>query len=134
MKRWVLSCSPIGDVSCSQAAVARFIPPVWIYSVMNDFLSSDQVRGFLNVGAWDLSAKIGATFAIGCTSAAAIAVPNKRQKEEAAANLFDKPWALLTPQEQRVAEFSAGHKRWNDFFQTKVGPELLHRNRAYWQL
>jgi hypothetical protein len=88
---------------------------------MNDFLSSDQVKGLLNVGAWDLSVKIGATLAVGAAGASAIAVPNRRQKEEAAVNLFDKPWALLTPQEQRVAEFSAGHKRWNDFFQTKVG-------------
>jgi len=39
-----------------------------------------------------------------------------------ALQLYDKPVGRLRPQEQRVSEFAAGHKRWRDFWQTKVYP------------
>ena len=55
-------------------------------------------------------------------SGAFIAVPNTRQKEVAALELFDRPLARLTPQEKRTAEFQAGYARWKGFFETKVYP------------
>lgn len=69
---------------------------------------------------------IGLKIAIGCgvslATAGLIVNPNGKQKEAAALNLFDKPWKELTPQEERVAEFKAGHQRWVNFFEKSVYP------------
>lgn len=70
----------------------------------------------------DISVKAGIgllTFTTGC---AAIVLPNKREREAMALQLYDAPVAELKPQQRRVAEFAAGHKRWADFFQTRVYP------------
>mmetsp|Transcript_14647 Transcript_14647/g.25531 ORF Transcript_14647/g.25531 Transcript_14647/m.25531 type:complete len:114 (-) Transcript_14647:627-968(-) len=78
--------------------------------------------GLPSWGSLDISLKIGIGLAGATAAAAAITLPNKREKERAALDLFDRPWTRLTPQETKVAEFSAGYKRWNDFFQQKVYP------------
>lgn len=68
----------------------------------------------------------GMKFTIAATGAAAtclsIALPNKREKDMAALELYEKPMNVCTPEERKVAEFLAGTKRWNGFFQTKVYP------------
>ena len=81
--------------------------------------SSETPTGW---GALDISLKITLGLAGAGAAAAAIALPNKSQKERAALDLFDKSWGRLTPQEHKVAEFSAGYRRWTDFFETKVYP------------
>jgi len=72
------------------------------------------------------SLDIGVKCTIGVVStsaaAAAVCVPNRREKDEMALRLYDKPQNKLRPQEQRVTEFAAGHKRWKDFWQLKVYP------------
>eukprot|EP00879_Flechtneria_rotunda_P002808 GHRR01003019.1.p1 GENE.GHRR01003019.1~~GHRR01003019.1.p1 ORF type:complete len:101 (+),score=18.27 GHRR01003019.1:138-440(+) len=55
-------------------------------------------------------------------TAGLIVVPNKRQKDEAAMDLFDKTFNELHPQEKKVAEFKAGHRRWTNFFEKSVYP------------
>ena len=63
--------------------------------------------GNLDVGVkWAIAA--GAAVVTGC----AIVVPNQKEKEKAALDLFDRPVSKLTPQERKVAEFQAGHGRW----------------------
>lgn len=71
-------------------------------------------------GQMDIGVKLTLGLAAATTTAAAITVPNKREKETVALELFDKPLGRCTPQELRVAEFAAGHRRWNDFWQSKV--------------
>lgn len=70
----------------------------------------------------DISVKIGIGLGSAFMGAAAIIVPDTRQKDAAALDLFERPFKQLTPQEAKVAEFRAGHKRWEDFFQQKVYP------------
>ncbi len=73
--------------------------------------------GQLDIG---MKITIGLTAATSC--AAAITLPTKREKEQAALDMFDRPLGKLTPQEHRVAEFAAGRRRWVDFFESKVYP------------
>ncbi len=73
-------------------------------------------------GSLDISLKI-ATVVVGAgTCAAAIILPNKREKEQAALDMFDKPWSRCSKTEHTLAEFSAGRRRWEDFFESKVYP------------
>lgn len=39
-----------------------------------------------------------------------------------AQRLYSRPQKELRPQEARVSEFAAGHKRWKDFWQQNVYP------------
>ncbi|KAF6253036.1 hypothetical protein COO60DRAFT_1549625 [Scenedesmus sp. NREL 46B-D3] len=43
-------------------------------------------------------------------TAGLIVVPNKRQKDAAAMDLFDSKFDELHPQDKKAAEFRAGHK------------------------
>lgn len=55
-------------------------------------------------------------------TASAIILPGGRQKDAAALELFDKKFSELPPQDKRVAEFKAGHKRWTGFFEHSIYP------------
>jgi hypothetical protein len=66
-------------------------------------------------GSLDISVKIGTVAAATTLGAAIIISPSRRQEEEAALDMFDRPWGRLSPQEQRVAAFAAGRRRWVDF-------------------
>lgn len=92
------------------------------HCVVNRHQLSIGTMDKFNFGQMDIGLKITLGLAATTTACAAITVPNKREKEQAALDLFDKPMGRLTPQEQRVAEFAAGHQRWNNFWQTKVYP------------
>eukprot|EP00197_Chlamydomonas_leiostraca_P005542 CAMPEP_0202868474 /NCGR_PEP_ID=MMETSP1391-20130828/10898_1 /ASSEMBLY_ACC=CAM_ASM_000867 /TAXON_ID=1034604 /ORGANISM="Chlamydomonas leiostraca, Strain SAG 11-49" /LENGTH=112 /DNA_ID=CAMNT_0049548649 /DNA_START=200 /DNA_END=538 /DNA_ORIENTATION=+ len=81
----------------------------------------DGLKDF-KFGQLDIGMKLTLAAAGTFTACAAIAVPNKREKDMAALELFEKPMNNCTPQEKRIAEFCAGNKRWNDFFQTKLYP------------
>lgn len=70
----------------------------------------------------DIGMKMTIGVATATAGAAMICVPNRRQKEQAALDLFDKPLNQLSKQDQKVAEFKAGYKRWTDFFQGTVYP------------
>jgi hypothetical protein len=69
---------------------------------------------------------IGLRIAIGVGAAAGtaglIVVPNKRQKDAAAMDLFDSKFDELHPQDKKAAEFRAGHQRWVNFFEKSVYP------------
>ena len=60
--------------------------------------------------------------AVAFVTASAIVLPGGRQKNTAALELFDKPFRELAPQDRRVAEFHAGHKRWVGFFENSIYP------------
>lgn len=70
----------------------------------------------------DIGAKMVAGAAVAFVTAAAIIVPTGRQKDAAALELFDKRFSELPPQDRRVAEFRAGHKRWAGFFENSIYP------------
>eukprot|EP00882_Tetradesmus_deserticola_P007793 GHRQ01008204.1.p2 GENE.GHRQ01008204.1~~GHRQ01008204.1.p2 ORF type:complete len:102 (+),score=47.73 GHRQ01008204.1:182-487(+) len=69
---------------------------------------------------------IGVRIAIGIGAAAGtaglIVVPNKRQKDVAAMDLFDSKFDELHPQDKKAAEFRAGHQRWTNFFEKSIYP------------
>jgi hypothetical protein len=69
---------------------------------------------------------LGLRIAIGVGAAAGtaglIVVPNKRQKDAAAMDLFDSKFDDLHPQDKKAAEFRAGHQRWVNFFEKSVYP------------
>jgi hypothetical protein len=71
-----------------------------------------------------MSLPIQAVAAVGIAAGAAglIVIPNKKQKEAAAMDLFDRRFEELHPQHQRVAEFKAAHSRWTGFFERSVYP------------
>eukprot|EP00877_Chromochloris_zofingiensis_P001082 jgi/Chrzof1/10975/Cz05g19080.t1 len=70
----------------------------------------------------DIGLKLAIGAGVAFTTAGVIVNPNRKQKDNAALNLFDRPFDRLTPQEARVAEFSAGHKRWKAFWENSVYP------------
>jgi len=75
--------------------------------------------------AWknlDIGVKCSVAAVTTSAAAAAIAVPNRKEKDAMALRLYDKPQKELRPQEARVSEFAAGHKRWKDFWQLRVYP------------
>lgn len=65
----------------------------------------------------DLGLRIAIGAGVAAGTAGLIIVPNKRQKDEAAMDLFDRKFDQLHPQDQRAAEFKAGHRRWTGFFE-----------------
>lgn len=67
---------------------------------------------------------VQAAAAVGIAAGAAglIIIPSKKQKDEAAMDLFDKHYEQLHPQERKVAEFKAAHSRWRGFFEKSVYP------------
>ncbi len=56
------------------------------------------------------------------TTAAVIVVPNQKQKDAAALDMFEKPFKQCSPEEAKAAEFKAGHQRWKNFFEHSVSP------------
>uniref|UniRef100_A0A6S8L9Z5 Uncharacterized protein n=1 Tax=Dunaliella tertiolecta TaxID=3047 RepID=A0A6S8L9Z5_DUNTE len=70
----------------------------------------------------DIGVKCTIGVVVPTAAAAAIAVPNRREKDAMALHLYDKPQNKLRPQEQRVSEYAAAHKRWKDFWQLRVYP------------
>ena len=70
----------------------------------------------------DIGVKLVAGAAVAFVTASAIILPGGRQKDAAALELFDKRFRELGPQDARVAEFRAGHKRWTGFFEGSVYP------------
>jgi hypothetical protein len=70
----------------------------------------------------DIGLKIAIGAGVAFTTASAIVVPNGKQKDAAAAALFDKRFKELTPQEAHTAEFKAGFQRWTNFFEKSVYP------------
>ncbi len=92
---------------------------------MNKLNIGGSGGGGMKLPKWsslDVSVKVGVALGATTSVAAAIALPSKRDKEQSALDLFDRPWSKLTPQEHRVAEFAAGRRRWVDFFEGKVYP------------
>jgi hypothetical protein len=71
-----------------------------------------------------MSLPLQAAAAVGIAAGAAglIVFPSKKQKDEAAMDLFDARYDELHPQNQRVAEFKAAHSRWTGFFEKSVYP------------
>jgi hypothetical protein len=67
---------------------------------------------------------LGMKLTMGVASAAIggmlIVVPNKKQKDKASLDLFDRPFGQCSHQEQRAAEFQAGYARWKGFFDGTV--------------
>ncbi len=70
----------------------------------------------------DIGVKFAIAAGVALGTSALIVVPSKKQKEAAALDLFDKSFEECTPQETKVAEFKAGHKRWTGFFESSVYP------------
>lgn len=70
----------------------------------------------------DIGVRMVAGAAVAFVTASAIILPTGRQKDAAALELFDKKFSELAPQDRRVAEFQAGHKRWTGFFDSAVYP------------
>eukprot|EP00798_Chlamydomonas_sp_ICE-L_P025423 gene25423-11083_t len=73
-------------------------------------------------GKIDIGAKICIGLGASIVGGWAIVVPNKKQKDIAALELYDKPFAGINDTQQRSAEFKAGHDRWCNFFETKWYP------------
>lgn len=63
----------------------------------------------------DIAAKIGIGLGAFFGSAALVIVPNGKQKDQAALDMYDRPLKELSPADARAAEFAAGFKRWNEF-------------------
>lgn len=67
---------------------------------------------------------IAVRVAIGVTATvaagAAIVLPNDKQKESSAYDMYDKPYRLLLPNERKAVDFRAGHKRWTAFVEDNV--------------
>ena len=63
-----------------------------------------------------------AAVGIAVAGAGLIVIPSKKQKDEAAMDLFDKHFDQLHPQERKAAEFKAAHSRWTGFFEKSVYP------------
>lgn len=70
----------------------------------------------------DIGYRVVAGAAVAFVTASAIILPGGRQKDVAALELFDKKFSELSPQDKRVAEFRAGHKRWTGFFENSIYP------------
>lgn len=70
----------------------------------------------------DIGVKLTVGAAVTGMTAAAIIVPNKRQKDASAQLLFRKPFGQLMPSDKHAAEFHAGHKRWTGFMQNSIYP------------
>ncbi|KAI8477393.1 MAG: hypothetical protein J3K34DRAFT_373293 [Monoraphidium minutum] len=70
----------------------------------------------------DIGVRMVAGAAVAFLTASAIILPGGRQKDAAALELFDKKFKELPPQDKRVAEFAAGHKRWTGFFNNSIYP------------
>jgi len=70
----------------------------------------------------DIGLKIAIGVGAAVTTASAIVVPNHRQKDVAAMDMFDKKFNDLDPQDKKAAEFAAGHRRWKNFFEKSVYP------------
>lgn len=68
---------------------------------------ADKFKGPMDVGL-----KVSLGIAGAFVGAAAIVTPNKKQTEQAALDLFDRPVARLTPQERKTAQFQAGYANW----------------------
>lgn len=69
-------------------------------------------------GAVNLAIGLGAAVGAG----ALIVVPDKKQKDEAAMDMFDCKFDQLHPQDKKAAEFRAGHQRWTNFFEKSWYP------------
>lgn len=70
----------------------------------------------------DIGVKLTVAAAVAGVTAAAIVNPNQKQKDASAQLLFQQNFDRLTPTDKRAAEFHAGHKRWNGFFQNSIYP------------
>ena len=68
--------------------------------------------GLKAIGNLDIAVKWSIGIGTSIVAASAITLPNNKDKEKAALDLFDRPMAKLTPQERKAAEFHAGHGRW----------------------
>ena len=69
-------------------------------------------EGLKSIGNLDIGIKVTIGISSAFVAAAAIALPNGKEKEKAALDLFDRPMSKLSPQERKAAEFQAGHSRW----------------------
>jgi len=70
----------------------------------------------------DIGVRFVAGAAVAFVTASAIILPNGRQKDAAALEMFDKKFSELGPQDRRAAEFKAGHRRWVGFFENSIYP------------
>jgi hypothetical protein len=69
-----------------------------------------------------MAAQVAAVVGVAAAGAGLIVIPSKKQKDEAAMDLFDRHYEQLHPQEQKAAEFKAAHSRWTGFFEKSVYP------------
>lgn len=70
----------------------------------------------------DLGLRMAIGMGVAAGTAGLIIIPNKKQKDSAAMDLFDKRFDELHPQDKKAAEFRAGHQRWTGFFEKSVYP------------
>ena len=68
--------------------------------------------GLKGIGNLDIGVKWAIGIGAAVVAGSAITIPNQKEKEKAALDLFDRPVSKLTSQERKVAEFQAGHGRW----------------------
>eukprot|EP00775_Hariotina_reticulata_P010401 gene10401-10559_t len=70
----------------------------------------------------DLGLRIAIGMGVAAGTAGLIIVPNKKQKDAAAMDMFDMSFDQLHPQDKKAAEFRAGRQRWTNFFEKSVYP------------
>ncbi len=115
MAKFVMASAAAAD----QSSAKEPGPPASPTAVLTSSPVMDRVQ-LPSWGELDISLKITLGLATFTAAASAITLPNQKEKERAALDLFDKPWERLNHQDQMAAEFSAGYKRWTGFFEHKV--------------
>lgn len=70
----------------------------------------------------DIGLKIGVGLAVSLTTASAIILPNGKQRDAAALEMYGSGFKELDPQQQKAAEFKAGHARWKSFVEKGIYP------------
>jgi hypothetical protein len=70
----------------------------------------------------DIGLKIGVGIAVSLGTASAVILPNQKQKDAAALEMYGSTFKELQPQQATAAEFKAGHARWKNFVEKSIYP------------